>query len=286
MNDVNKERSEWIVDTTQASFQEDVFERSKKTLVVVDFWAAWCAPCKMLAPVLEKLATEGAGKFVLVKADTEQVAEAAGEFQVSSLPAVFAVSGGEIVDVFHGVLPEEQIQGWLERLFQHHAIVEIQALEEADPEAAEVRYRSLISEHPNDVQFTIGLGRVVLAQGKEEECQELLEQLEQRGFLEPEAQQLMAVLKMRNRQVSDVDSIRREVATDPNDMGLQWQLAEALSGEKQYAEALVICLAVVQQDRHGFGENARQLMIDIFRILPEDDDLISEYRRKLALALY
>ncbi|HAA73309.1 MAG TPA: co-chaperone YbbN, partial [Planctomycetaceae bacterium] len=93
-------------------------------------------------------------------------------------------------------------------------------------------------------------------------------------------------LKMRNRQASDVESIRREVANEPADMGLQWQLAEALSGEKEYAEALAICLAVVQQDRHGFGENSRQLMIDIFRILPEDDDLIGEYRRKLALALY
>ena len=286
MNDVNKERSEWIVDTTQESFQKDVFERSKKTLVVVDFWAGWCAPCKTLAPILEKVAIESAGKFVLVKADTERVAEAAGEFQVSSIPAVFGVSGGEVVDVFHGVLPEDQIRAWVDRLLEHHAMVEVHALEETDPEAAEVRYRSLTAEHPNEAHLTIGLGRVLLAQGKEVECQELIEQLEERGFLEPEAQQLMAVLKMRNRQVSDVESIRQQVAAAPDDIGLQWQLAEALSGEKQYAESLSICLTVVQQDRHGVGENARQLMLDIFRILPEDDELTGEYRRKLALALY
>ncbi|MAV33992.1 MAG: co-chaperone YbbN [Planctomycetaceae bacterium] len=286
MNDSGEERSEWVVDTVQQSFHEDVFDRSKQIPVVVDFWAAWCAPCKLLTPVLEKLAVEGAGKFVLVKADTERVAEAATEFQVSSIPAVFGVSGGEIVDFFHGVLPEEQIRGWLGQLLQHHSIVAVRALEETDPPAAEIQYRALTEQAPNDSSLAIGLARTLLAQGKDDDCRSVLDQLEQRGFLEPEAEQLLARLNMQSRQGGDLESIRTQAADDPQDVLLQWQLAEALSGEKQYPEALEICLAVVQHDRHGLGENARKLMVDIFRILPEEDELIGEYRRKLAMALY
>ncbi|MEC8473482.1 MAG: thioredoxin domain-containing protein, partial [Planctomycetota bacterium] len=99
----------WLINTTDETFQVDVMERSKLGLVVVDFWAEWCAPCRMLGPVLEKLASESDGKFTLVKAETELNATAAGEFSVSGIPAVFAVVDGQVVDRFEGAMPEPAI---------------------------------------------------------------------------------------------------------------------------------------------------------------------------------
>ena len=94
-----------------------VLEGSKERLVVVDFWAEWCAPCRALGPVLEKLAEEFAGRFLLVKADTEQNQGAAAGFQVSGIPAVFAVIGGQVVDSFQGAMPEPQVKAWIEKQF-------------------------------------------------------------------------------------------------------------------------------------------------------------------------
>src|SRR4026208_1647492 len=94
----------WIQSTTDATFDHDVFERSKEVPVIVDFWAAWCQPCRMLAPLLERLADEYAGRFVLVKAKTDETSQSAGAFGVQGIPAVYAVVNGEIVDFFAGLL--------------------------------------------------------------------------------------------------------------------------------------------------------------------------------------
>src|SRR5215212_11195850 len=106
----------FIVETTRETFERDVIGRSSEQPVVVDFWAEWCRPCRMLGPVLERLAEEYGGKFVLVKANTEQVPELASGFGVRSIPAVFGLRDGKIRDSFVGVLPESAIRAFLGRL--------------------------------------------------------------------------------------------------------------------------------------------------------------------------
>jgi putative thioredoxin len=102
-----------VIETTAEGFEIDVCERSKQTPVVLDFWAAWCQPCRLLAPLLEKLADEYAGKFVLVKADTDQLPQQAIAFRVEGIPAVYALKGGEVIDSFTGLLTESQLRQWL-----------------------------------------------------------------------------------------------------------------------------------------------------------------------------
>ena len=101
-----------IIETSEATFERDVIERSKDVPVVVDFWATWCQPCRILGPILEKLAREGEGKFVLVKAETELVPNIAAGFGVRSIPAVFGIKDGRVVDSFLGALPESAIRAW------------------------------------------------------------------------------------------------------------------------------------------------------------------------------
>lgn len=286
MNAEEKQPCPWVVDTTAEQFVRDVFERSSEVPVVVDFWAAWCAPCRTLGPLLEKLAEQYAGRFVLVKADTDQLQEAALQFQVQSIPAVFGVVGGEVVDFFAGALPETQIRIWLDRLLQRARLAEAQRLEATDPQRAEQTYREILGQQSEDANALIGLGRLLAAQQRDEEAEAILTQLESRGFLEPEAETLKVALELRHKGNVDLETLRQSIEADPGNLELRLQLAQALAGSGVYEEAFEICLSLVERDRHGVGERARQAMVDIFRVLPEGSELIHDYRRKLAMLLY
>lgn len=276
----------FVVETEPETFEQDVFERSREVPVVVDFWAPWCQPCRMLGPILEDLARQKNGRFILVKANTDRVQRAATEFNVSGIPAVFGICDAQVVDYFQGVLPPEQVRRWIERLIEHAELRAAERLEYTDPAAAAARYQALVERHPLEASAKIGWARVLLSLGKEEECQALLAQLEQRGFLEPEAEKLKAELDLRRIQGGNLDECRAAVQAHPEDSAARLRLAEALAGNREYAEALAECLRVVQQDKRGLGEQARHMMVDIFRVLPDDSDLVSEFRRKLSMALY
>jgi putative thioredoxin len=278
--------SSWIVNATEETFERDVFQRSFEVPVVVDFWAAWCAPCRALGPVLEQLAQQYAGRFVLVKADTDQVQEAAIQFQVQSIPAVFGVIGGEVVDMFAGALPEPQVRIWLDGLLQGMQLIEAQRCEATEPERAEQIYREILDQQPQDANALIGLARLALAQDRVAEVEAILAQLESRGFLEPAAEKLKAALQLRDKANVSLEPLRQAVAADPANLELRLQLAQALAANAAYQEACEICLALVEQDRHGVGEQARQTMVDVLRVMPEDSDLVPTYRRQLAMLLY
>ena len=130
----------WVLETTDATFEQDVIERSKEVPVVVDFWAQWCQPCRLLAPMLDKLAKDFAGKFVLVKANTDQTQAVARQFRIQSIPAVYGFRDGELLDFFVGVLPEHQIKFWLERLLPTEAeqrAADASKIAQIDPQGAE-----------------------------------------------------------------------------------------------------------------------------------------------------
>lgn len=275
-----------VIDTSNEAFDSDVFERSHDLPVVVDFWAEWCAPCRMLGPILEKLAAEYTGRFVLVRADSDRLQEAAMRFRVQSIPAVFGVVDGEIVDAFAGALPEPQIRMWLDRLLLRACLAQAGRLESAAPAQAEEKYREVLAESPNEAAASIGLARVLLAQDREDEARQMIQQLEGRGFLEPEAEKVKAHLQLRDSSHVDLDSRREAAEADPDNLQVQLDLGEALAGAGQHQEALDILLSLVERDRHGVGESARKMMIDIFRVLPDDSDLVHEYRRKLSTVLY
>jgi putative thioredoxin len=278
--------SNWVVNTTAESFPRDVFDRSRECPVVVDFWADWCQPCRLLGPVLEGLAAEYAGRFVLVKAETEKVPEAAAEFNVNGIPAVYAVVDGEVVDFFVGAQSRETIRGWLERIFVTAELARARRLEALEPARAEAVYRELMPKLPNEWNVPIGLARVLAGQRKDAEARETLDWLAKRGFLEPEAQKVLAELELRAGTGPGLAACQAAAAAAPEDQQAQLALGEALAATGDYAAALAVFLKIVPRDRAGAGERARQLMVDIFRVLPADSDLVREYRRKLASALY
>lgn len=274
-----------VINTTDDSFDHDVMTQSNSRLVVLDFWADWCQPCRMLGPSLEKVCREFGERVQLVKADTEENQKAAGEFQVDGIPAVFAVWKSKVVDFFSGVMPETSLREWLRRTVHDVQLQLAKDLEEKDPTAAIEAYEALITEHPEDAKAKIALGRIHLAQGNLDECKVIIDRLELRGYLETEAQRLKSEWTMQSLPKADIEALRA-AAERTKDFAARLALAKALSAAGQQEESLAICLAIIQEDRQGAGEEARLWMIDIFRTLPPDSELLREYRRKLASALY
>jgi putative thioredoxin len=283
--------SDWILEADAETFQVDVVDRSHELPVVVDFWAAWCQPCRMLGPTLEKLATEYAGKFLLVKAETERVPQIAEQFGVQSIPAVYGLRDGQLIDMFVGVLPEAQIRQWLDRLLPSPAELLIAAarkIEAADPAAAEAHYREAARLAPDLPAATIGLAALLIGQNRTDEARALVNQLEARGFLEPEAERLKSQLELRvqGQSAGSPESCRSAAAADPNNLELQLKLAESLASAARYEEALQVALGLVERGRKDFTEPARKIMVDIFHLLPPDSELTTDYRRRLSTALY
>ncbi|AMV40731.1 tetratricopeptide repeat protein [Planctomyces sp. SH-PL62] len=282
--------SPYILDATTETFAADVVERSKTTPVVVDVWATWCGPCKLLGPVLEKLAREYDGKFVLVKVDSDRSPEIAANLRVRSIPTVFGVRDGQILDSFAGVQSESFLRQWLDRLLPSKAeslVNAARALEASDPEAAGARFAEALTLDPDLTPARVGLARLAMAAGRFDEAQAAVLELERRGFLEPEAEKLKAelVLKAQAEGGSDVDSARARAEASPADKTLKLRLAEALAAAGSYDEALAIALDLVETDRKTTGEAARKLMLAVFQLLPDDSATASEFRRRLSFAL-
>jgi putative thioredoxin len=279
-----------VIEATALNFQRDVIERSHSVPVVVDFWALWCGPCRTLSPILEKLASEYDGKFVLAKVDIDREPELAVQFRVRSIPAVFGVRDGKRVEAFVGVQPESMIRTWLDRLLPTPAetlAAVAGPLETTDPQAAEEKYSAALSLDPDLPAAHTGLARIALAQGRLEDAQARILGLERRGFLEPEAQKIKAELTLRLQatQAGSVEAARAALAERPDDPSVKFRLAEALAAAGQYADALALCLELVERDRKGIGEKARRTMIAIFQLLAPDSELVTEYQRRLSLAL-
>ncbi|MFN3192311.1 MAG: tetratricopeptide repeat protein [Aureliella sp.] len=272
------------IETTDERFETDVTVRSQLELVVVDFWAEWCAPCRMLAPILERLDAEIEG-FTLVKAETEKNQNAAQQYSVSGIPAVFAVLDGKVVDSFQGVLPEAQLVEWLHSNLAKAKLYRLESLLESDPQAALAAVKELLAAKESDA------GRVMLVRalhrvGDADACQAMIKQLEERGFLEPECERIKAELELGSKANVDVETVRAAAEASPENLERQYELAEALVATSELEQGFEICLRLVQEDRPGQGERARLLMLEAFKMLGDESEVTRDYRRRLSMVLY
>lgn len=286
-----KSTSPWIVDADDRSFQQAAVERSREVTVVVDFWAPWCQPCRLLSPLLEQLARDYDGKFVLVKVDVDKAPGIAGGFGVQSIPAVYALGDGALVDYFVGLLSEGQLRAWIERVLPNPAeqlVAEGRKLAARDAKAAEAKFRDAIQLDPNLAAAPIALAELLVGQGRTDECQRVIDELAERGFLEPEAEKVKAELHLARQadKAGDLEKLRAAVEAAPKNLQAKLELAEALAAKKQFPEALETALHVVQTHDKQFVEPAREFMVDLFRVLGDENELVGEYRRKLSTALY
>jgi putative thioredoxin len=278
------------IDVGDADFEREVIERSRERPVVVDFWAAWCGPCRALGPILERLVEEHAGAFVLAKLDVDRAPATAQRYGVRSIPLVLAFRDGEPVAEFVGAQPEPVVRKFLAGVLpgkSDRLAAEGDELQAAGHEnAAEARYRGALEGDPRHGRALVGLARLLAGREDVAGALELLERVVPTGATGREAERLAAELRTRAEPAADLAALRAQLARAPGDLAARLALGRALVARKDYAGGLGELLAVVSADPGFEDQAARRAMLDVFEVLGRDHPLTERFRAELARALF
>ena len=267
--------SAFVLDVTEADFEEQVLRRSLQVPVLVDFWADWCGPCKQLSPILERLAEEGAGSWVLAKVDVDANQALSNQLQIQSIPTVFLALGGRLVPGFQGALPESQLRQFLEQVLaaaQQAGLAgpdgEVQAAPTpTDPElvaaedalagedyaAAIAAYDALLARKPGDAEAQLGKAWASL--------------LQRAVHLDPEV-------------------VLAAAQAAPDDVEAQTRAADVEVLTEQIQPAIDRLIGLVKRTSGDDRDRARTHLLELFSVLDPDDERIVNGRRALSNALY
>jgi putative thioredoxin len=288
-------QSELIIDVTDESFNTDVVARSRTVPVILDLWADWCGPCKQLGPILERLATEADGAFVLARVDVDANPQLSAALQVQSIPMVVAVVAGQVVDGFLGAMPEQQVRQWLGQVMQ---IADQLGLTGAGPVAGDGQagddgggepvgmpgQNPLADAGPNAV---FAEAQQAMERGDLDAAAAAFEKILAANPADPVATMgLGQVALIRRVEAYDQAAVRRDAASRPGDALAQSRLADLEVATGQIETAFDRLLATVSRTSGDERDVARKHLLSLFEILPPKDPRVARARARLSSLLF
>jgi len=280
-----------VVEITYENAQQYLIDESMQRPVLVDFWADWCAPCKVLMPLLEKLANEYDGDFLLAKLNAEQLGDIASQFGVRSLPTVVVMKEGRPVDAFQGALPEAEIRKFLDKHlpkpWERKLAAGGEILQAGNAEEALPLLREAYSESGQQAAAALLLAQACLQLRQLQEARAMLDAIKLQDQ-DIHYNQLVAQLELmeESSKTPEIRELEEKLNNDPDNLELAYELAVQFSQNNHEREALELLYGILQKNREFRDGGARKVYLDILAALGKGNPLAIEFQRKIYTLLY
>jgi len=288
---------ELIRDTTTKGFTADVIQESRQQVVLVDFWAPWCGPCKQLTPILEKVVREAKGRVKLVKMNIDDHPAVAGQLGIQSIPAVIAFKNGQPLDGFMGALPESKVKEFIDRVAGPSAgqiqvedlLAEAkQALDEGDQQTAAAIYSEVLAMAPDNISAIGSLAGLLADAGDLAAARDVLGSVPAGKENDPAIVSANAKIALAEQvsDLGDANELRRRIEADEKDHQARFDLAMIQNARGERTDAADNLLAIMKADRAWNDDGARKQLLQLFEAWGMTDEATLAARRKLSSLLF
>ena len=281
-----------IIDVNESDFNEKIIEDSQKQLVIVDFWAPWCGPCKQLTPILEKIITSSDGKVLLAKINIDENQQIAAQLRIQSIPTVYAFKDKQIVNAFQGVLPESKVIEFIEKCLgsklkkdntEFYELMEKNISEKKYEEAKE-SLLEFISSNSEEVR-AIRLYLDCLVELKDfDECKNFLKSLEKEVLEKEEIKQINKKLEIieKNSKGPDINELLQKLENKKDDINLILEISDKYFSMQEYENAMNLLLSNYKKNKNMVKEK----MVEFFNVLGDTNEHTISYRKKLSQLMF